>query len=149
MTHPEITRYFMTIEEACQLVLEASVMGEGGEIFLFDMGTPVKIADLAKRLVRLTGYTDNEIEIKYTGLREGEKLFEELLLMSEPNKPTHHPKIMIAEVSGNSCDEITKQINEISNHTKLQDNMNVVRLMKRMVPTYKSKNSVFEKLDRK
>jgi len=147
VTHREITRYFMTIEEACQLVLEASVMGQGGEIYLFDMGTPVKIDDLAKRLIRLTGLSENEIEIKYTGLREGEKLFEELLLMSEPNKPTHHPKIMIAEVSGNPYETITEQIEDISNHAKLQDNMNVVGLMKKMVPSYKSKNSVFEKLD--
>ena len=147
VTHPEITRYFMTIEEACQLVLEASVMGQGGEICLFDMGTPVKIADLAKRLISLTGHSENEIEIKYTGLREGEKLFEELLLMSEPNKPTHHPKIMIAEVSNNPFDKIAEQITEISRHSRLQDNMNVVKLMKRMVPSYKSKNSVFEKLD--
>jgi len=147
VTHREITRYFMTIEEACQLVLEASVMGQGGEIFLFDMGTPVKIDDLAKRLIKITGHAEKEIEIKYTGLREGEKLFEELLLMSEPNKPTHHPKIMIAEVSSNSYEEIAEQIEEISQHTKLQDNMSVVKFMKRMVPTYKSKNSVFEKLD--
>jgi FlaA1/EpsC-like NDP-sugar epimerase len=147
VTHPEITRYFMTIEEACQLVLEASVMGQGGEIYLFDMGTPVKIDDLAKRLIKLTGNSENEIEIRYTGLREGEKLFEELLLMSEPNKPTHHPKIMIAEVTTNSYDEIAEQIDEISHHSKLQDNMSVVRYMKKMVPTYKSKNSVFEKLD--
>jgi len=149
VTHPEITRYFMTIEEACQLVLEASVMGRGGEIYLFDMGTPVKIDDLAKRLILLTGQSENEIEIKYTGLREGEKLFEELLLMSEPNKPTHHPKIMIAEVSGDPYDEISEYIEEIARYTKLQDNMSVVKLMKRMVPTYKSKNSVFEKLDTK
>lgn len=148
VTHPEITRYFMTIEEACQLVLEASVMGQGGEIYLFDMGTPVKIDDLARRLIKMTGNSDNDIEIKYTGLREGEKLFEELLLMSEPNKPTHHPKIMIAEVTGKAYEEISQEIIKISHHTKLQDNMSVVKLMKGMVPTYKSKNSVFEKLDK-
>jgi FlaA1/EpsC-like NDP-sugar epimerase len=147
VTHPEITRYFMTIREACQLVLEASIMGTGGEIYLFDMGQPVKIADLAKRLIKLTGNTEEKIEIKYTGLREGEKLFEELLLMSEPNKPTHHPKIMIAEVNGIPYDLVVKQIENINHYAKLQDTMNIVKNMKLMVPAYKSKNSVFEKLD--
>ncbi len=147
VTHPEITRYFMTIREACQLVLEASIMGTGGEIYLFDMGRPVKIGNLAKRLIKLTGHTEDEIKIQYTGLREGEKLFEELLLMSEPNKPTHHPKIMIAEVSSPTYDSVVKQIEDIIYYAKLQDTMNTVKNMKQMVPAYKSKNSVFEKLD--
>jgi len=147
VTHSEVTRFFMTIKEACQLVLEASVMGTGGEIFLFDMGKAVKISDLAKRLIKLTGHTEEEIEIKYTGLREGEKLFEELLLLSEPNKPTHHPKIMIAEVDSNSLDDLISQISELTQYAKVQDAMGVVKQMKTMVPTYKSKNSVFEKLD--
>ncbi len=149
VTHPEITRYFMTIQEACQLVLEASVMGTGGEIYLFDMGKAVKIADLGKRLIKLTGHTEEEIKIEYTGLREGEKLFEELLLTSEPNKPTHHPKIMIAEVDHEPIENINISILEISRFVKLQDTLNVVRQMKIMVPTYKSKNSVFEILDTK
>ena len=147
ITHPEITRYFMTIQEACQLVLEASVMGRGGEIYLFDMGVAVKIEDLARRLIRLTGNDENEIEITYTGLREGEKLYEELLLLSEPNKPTHHPKIMIAQVCSNAFDEILFQINDIAKSARLEDVMRVVQKMKNMVPTYKSKNSVYEKLD--
>lgn len=147
VTHPEITRYFMTIQESCQLVLEASVMGTGGEIYLFDMGTPVKIVDLARRLIILTGRTENEIEIRYTGLREGEKLFEELLLMSEPNKPTHHPKIMVAEVEPHPHRKIHEQIEQITSASKLQDTIHVVQNMKEMVPTYKSKNSIFEKLD--
>lgn len=149
VTHPEITRYFMTIQEACQLVLEASIMGSGGEIYLFDMGKPIKIADLARRLIKLTGHTEDEIEIKYTGLREGEKLFEELLLHSEPNKTTHHPKIMIAEVCSEPYDDVVQQIEEIINYAKLQDTMNVVKYMKMMIPVYKSQNSVFEKLDTK
>ncbi|MFC2098670.1 polysaccharide biosynthesis protein [Bacteroidota bacterium] len=149
VTHPEITRYFMTIGEACQLVLEASVMGNGGEIYLFDMGTPVKISDLVKRLIGLTGHTENDIDIKYTGLREGEKLFEELLLLSEPNKPTYHPKIMVADVVGHSYASVVEQISEVSSAAKLQDTMKVVQTMKQMVPTYKSKNSVFETLDTK
>ena len=99
-----------------QLVLEASVMGSGGEIFLFDMGKPVKIADLARRLIKLTGHSESAIEIKYTGMREGEKLFEELLLTSEPNKPTHHPKIMIAEVDKISHEEIIDQLSTIFAH---------------------------------
>jgi len=148
ITHPEITRYFMTIQEACQLVLEAGVMGRGGEIYLFDMGTPVKIEDMARRLIRLTGHSESETEIVYTGLRNGEKLYEELLLLSEPNKPTHHPKIMIAKMSNNvQFEEIISHIADISKSARLQDVMNVVRKMKKMVPTYKSKNSVYEKLD--
>lgn len=147
VTHPEITRFFMTIQEACQLVLEAGVMGSGGEVYLFDMGTPIKIADLAKRLIKLTGHTEDEIKIKYTGLREGEKLFEELLLESEPNIPTHHSKIMVAEVDTESYNTVRSQIAEINNFAKVQDTLNVVKLMKSMVPSYISKNSIFEKLD--
>jgi len=149
VTHPEVTRYFMTIQEACQLVLEASVMGTGGEIFLFDMGEPVKIDDLAKKLIRLTGRKENEIEIHYTGMREGEKLYEELLLQSEPSKPTHHPKIMIAERKPYTYERIVDYIDNISLHTTLQDENNVVKLMKKMVPTYKSQNSVYKKYDTK
>lgn len=147
VTHPEVTRYFMTIQEACQLVLEASVMGTGGEIFLFDMGEPVKIDDLARKLIRLTGRNENEIEIQYTGLREGEKLYEELLLQAEPSKSTHHPKIMIAERKPYTYEKIVKYIDNISLYTASQDEINVVKLMKKMVPTYKSQNSVYKKYD--
>lgn len=147
VTHPEVTRYFMTIQEACQLVLEASVMGTGGEIFLFDMGEPVKIDDLARKLIKLTGKNENEVEIQYTGLRNGEKLFEELLLQSEPNKPTHHPKIMIADIKQYPYDSIVEHIDNIAICVNSQDDINVVKLMKKMVPTYKSQNSVYKKFD--
>lgn len=147
VTHPEVTRYFMTIQEACQLVLEASVMGTGGEIFLFDMGKPVKIDDLARKLIRLTGRNENNIKIQYTGLRLGEKLFEELLLQAEPSKPTHHPKIMIADRKPYTYERIVGDIDNISLYATSQDEINVVKLMKKMVPTYKSQNSVFKKYD--
>jgi FlaA1/EpsC-like NDP-sugar epimerase len=147
VTHPEVTRYFMTIQEACQLVLEASVMGTGGEIFLFDMGEPVKIDDLARKLIRLTGQNENDIKIQYTGLRLGEKLFEELLLQSEPNKPTHHPKIMIADRKPYTYERIVGDIDNISLYATSMDEINVVKLMKKMVPTYKSQNSIFKKYD--
>lgn len=147
VTHPEVTRYFMTIQEACQLVLEASVMGKGGEIFLFDMGEPVKIDNLARKLISLTGRNENEIEIQYTGLRDGEKLYEELLLQAEPSKPTHHPKIMIAEKKHYNYDNIAEYIDNISLYATSQDEINVVKLMKKMVPTYKSQNSAYKKFD--
>lgn len=148
VTHPEITRYFMTIPEACQLVLEASIMGKGGEIFLFDMGQAIKILDLAKNLIRFTGHVvDKDIKIKFTGLRPGEKLYEELLLESEANKPTHHPKIKIAEVCKYDYLEISGRIETFHEPLKQQNILKIVKLMKEMVPTYKSKNSVFEKLD--
>jgi FlaA1/EpsC-like NDP-sugar epimerase len=147
VTHPEVTRYFMTIQEACQLVLEASVMGTGGEIFLFDMGEPVKIDDLARKLIRLTGQNENDIKIQYTGLRLGEKLFEELLLQSEPNKPTHHPKIMIADRKPYTYERIVGDIDNISLYAASMDEINVVKLMKKMVPTYKSQNSIYKKYD--
>jgi FlaA1/EpsC-like NDP-sugar epimerase len=148
VTHPEITRFFMTIPEACQLVLEASVMGEGGEIFLFDMGQAVKILDLAKNLIKFTGHiVDQDIKIKITGLRPGEKLYEELLLESEANKPTHHPKIKIAEVCRYPFLEIRNKVDSFREPLKQQNTLKIVKLMKEMVPTYKSQNSVFEKLD--
>ncbi|KPK84750.1 MAG: hypothetical protein AMS27_09095 [Bacteroides sp. SM23_62_1] len=147
VTHPEVTRYFMTIQESCQLVLEASVMGTGGEIFLFDMGEPVRIADLARKLIRLTGRNENDIEVQYTGLRDGEKLFEELLLQAEPCKPTHHPKIMIAERKPYNYENIIEHIDNISLYATSQDEISVVKLMKKMIPTYKSQNSVYKKYD--
>lgn len=149
VTHPEITRFFMTITEACQLVLEASVMGKGGEIFLFDMGEAVKILDLAKNLIKSTGHiVGKDIDIKFTGLRPGEKLYEELLLDSEPNRPTHHPKIMIADVCKYNYNVVKDQINKFAVPVQSQNMMQMVKLMKEMIPTYKSKNSVFEKLDK-
>lgn len=149
VTHPEITRFFMTIPEACQLVLEASVMGKGGEIFLFDMGKAVKILELAKNLIRSTGYiVGKDIDITFTGLRPGEKLYEELLLDAEANKPTHHPKIKIAETCKHNYEEISKHIDKFAFPIESQNIDEVVKLMKEMVPTYKSKNSVFEKLDK-
>ncbi len=148
VTHPEITRYFMTIPEACQLVLEASVMGNGGEIYLFDMGKAVKILDLAKNLIKFTGHIlDKDIKIKFTGLRPGEKLYEELLLESESNKPTHHSKIRIAEVCTYPYIEISNKIEAFEEPLKQQNVLKIVKLMKEMIPNYKSKNSVFEKLD--
>lgn len=150
VTHPEITRFFMTIPEACQLVLEASVMGNGGEIFLFDMGKAVKILELAKNLIRSTGYlVGKDIEIVFTGLRPGEKLYEELLLDAEENKPTHHPKIKIAEVCKYDYEGIKNHIDKFSFPVETQSITEVVKLMKEMIPTYRSKNSVFEKLDKK
>lgn len=149
VTHPEITRFFMTIPEACQLVLEASVMGKGGEVFLFDMGKAVKILELAKNLIRSTGYiVGKDIDITFTGLRPGEKLYEELLLEAEANKPTHHPKIKIAETCKHNFEEVSKHLDKFAFPIESQNINEVVRLMKEMVPTYKSKNSVFEKLDK-
>jgi FlaA1/EpsC-like NDP-sugar epimerase len=150
VTHPEITRFFMTIPEACQLVLEASVMGNGGEIFLFDMGKAVKILELAKNLIRSTGYlAGKDIDIVFTGLRPGEKLYEELLLDAEENKPTHHPKIKIAEVCKYNFESIKNHIDKFNFPVESQSITEVVKLMKEMIPSYRSKNSVFEKLDKK
>lgn len=145
VTHPDIIRFFMLIPEACKLVLEAGTMGKGGEIFVFDMGAPVKIVDLAKRMIKLSGAYG--IEIKYTGLREGEKLYEEVLNDEELTKPTHHPKIMIASVREYDYKEVLA--NEIRLHelSFSFDDMAIVKLMKEIVPEYKSKCSKYEVLD--
>ena len=145
VTHPDIIRFFMLIPEACKLVLEAGTMGKGGEIFVFDMGAPVKIVDLAKRMIKLSGAYG--IEIKYTGLREGEKLYEEVLNDEELTKPTHHPKIMIASVREYDYEEVLA--NEIRLHelSFSFDDMAIVKLMKEIVPEYKSKCSKYEVLD--
>lgn len=149
VTHPEITRYFMTIPEACRLVLEAGCMGKGGEIYIFDMGKSVKIIDLAKRMIRLAGLIPNkDIKIQYSGLRPGEKLYEELLNNQENTLPTHHEKIMIGKVREYSFGDIDSQIDDLIKHSKSNDDMQVVRLMKLLVNEFKSKNSVFEELDR-
>ncbi len=152
VTHQDITRYFMTIPEACQLVLEASVMGHGGEIFVFDMGESMKIFELAKRMIRLSGYTyPDEIDIKITGLRPGEKIYEELLANDENTLKTHHDKIMIAQVRKEYLSELSVMINEmcayVTSTNNEPNNNELVRLMKAIVPEYKSQNSQYEALD--
>jgi FlaA1/EpsC-like NDP-sugar epimerase len=149
VTHPEITRYFMTIPEACQLVLEAGVMGEGGEIYVFDMGEPVKILDLAKKMIQLSGKkVDVDIKINFSGLREGEKLFEELLNDFETVKITHHPKIKIAQVSPSSYHRIDGQIEFFQELIGKNNETDLVRHLKALVPEFISNSSRFEVLDR-
>ncbi len=148
VTHPDITRFFMTIPEACQLVLEAGAIGEGGEIFVFDMGASVKIIDLAKNMIRLSGLTlGKDIEIKYTGLRPGEKLYEELLTDAETTLPTHHQKIMIAKVQAANFEFIKTAFIEIKTLVNQQNNRDLVQAIKHLVPEYKSNNSEYEDLD--
>jgi FlaA1/EpsC-like NDP-sugar epimerase len=150
VTHPEITRYFMTIPEACELVLEAATMGEGGEVFVFDMGESVKIVNLAKKMITLSGLrVDRDIEIKYTGLRPGEKLYEELLNNDENSLPTHHPKILIAKVNTPTYAFMEIQVAEMLQLLADGGNNELVAKIKQVIPEYKSNNSVFEKLDRK
>jgi len=149
VTHPDITRYFMTIPEACQLVLEAGAMGKGGEIFIFDMGAPVKIAELAKKMIKLYGLTlGKDIQIDYTGLRAGEKLYEELLADHENTLPTHHQKIMIAKVKEYDFENISGEIKELIGLFDTQNNEAIVKKMKQIVPEFISRNSEYEKLDR-
>ncbi len=149
ITHPDIIRYFMTIPEACQLVLEAGAMGAGGEIFIFDMGEPVKIIDLAKKMIRLAGFTpDNEIKIKIIGLRPGEKLFEELLNNSSKTLPTHNTKIMIAQDRFEQYLDLADEVSELIASAHNDCNGKVVEKMKKIVPEFKSMNSVFETLDK-
>ncbi len=145
VTHPEIIRYFMTIPEACRLVLEAGSMGNGGEIYIFDMGKPVKIVDLAKRMINLSGRTD--VKIEFTGLRHGEKLYEELLNVKELTKPTYHEKIMIATVREYDYDEVKECIQRLIDLSYTYDQMRIVSAMKEFVPEFVSKNSCFEVLD--
>lgn len=147
VTHPEIIRYFMTIPEACRLVLEAGSMGNGGEIYIFDMGKPVKIVDLAKRMISLSGRTD--VKIEFTGLRHGEKLYEELLNVKELTKPTYHDKIMIATVREYDYDEVKERIQNLIEMSYTYDQMKIVAAMKDIVPEFVSKNSCFEALDKK
>jgi len=150
VTHPEITRYFMTIPEACELVLEAATMGQGGEVFVFDMGESVKIIDLAKKMITLSGLrVDKDIEIKYTGLRPGEKLYEELLNNDENTLPTHHPKILIAEVNTPSYAYMEIATNDLNHLLSSGNNNSIVAKIKEIIPEYKSNNSVFETLDKK
>jgi len=148
VTHPDITRYFMTIPEAVQLVLEAGTMGAGGEIFIFDMGEPVKITDLALKMIKLAGLQpEKDIRIVYTGLRPGEKLYEELLNMGELTMPTHHPKIKIAKVIPYPYKQVIKDMEELLELNKNHDDMALVNKMKDIVPEFISKNSHFEFLD--
>lgn len=146
VTDPNIIRYFMLIPEACELVLEAGTKGNGGEIFVFDMGKPVKIADLAKRMINLSGAKN--VEIKYTGLRAGEKLYEELLNNEESTKPSFNDKIRIAIVREYNYNDVVNSINDLIEISKSYDEMATVKKMKEIVPEYKSNNSVYEKLDK-
>jgi FlaA1/EpsC-like NDP-sugar epimerase len=149
LTHPDIIRYFMTIPEACQLVLEAGAMGNGGEIFIFDMGKPVRILDLATKMIRLAGLIpEQDIAIQITGLRPGEKLYEELLYDASKVLPTHHAKILIAQdLSGYDYVAFNSLMENLCAHAVAFDYEQAVRLMKQMVPEFKSQNSVFERLD--
>ncbi len=150
VTHPEITRFFMTIPEACQLVLEAGAMGNGGEIYLFDMGKSIKIVDLAKKMIRLSGLElDKDIEIVFTGLRDGEKLYEELLANEENTIPTHHDKIMIAKTSVYEYESLIKSLDNLVNQAlSSRDRFTVVRIMKEIVPEFKSNSSEYQMLDK-
>ena len=148
VTHPDIIRFFMTIPEACRLVLEAGTMGNGGEIFVFDMGEPVRIADLARRMIQLSGLKEGkDIEIKYTGLRPGEKLYEEVLSNKENTKETPHEKIRVASVREYAYGDVCRHIDRLSELSKAVDILPMVREMKAFVPEFKSKNSRFEELD--
>jgi len=145
VTHPEIIRYFMTIPEACQLVLEAGSMGKGGEIYIFDMGSPVKIVDLAKKMIALSGRTD--VKIEFTGLRHGEKLYEELLNVKENTKPTSHDKIMIANVREYDFDDVKEDIDDLITCSYNFDSLATVARMKELVPEFRSLNSAYSVLD--
>lgn len=148
ITHPDIIRYFMTIQEACQLVLEAGVMGKGGEIYIFDMGKPVKIIDLARKMIKLAGFIPEvDIKIKIVGLRPGEKLYEELLNDTSKTIPTHHEKIMIAEEIIEEYKNLHFDIEELLLSARQYNNEIAVTLMKKIVPEFKSMNSAFERLD--
>lgn len=149
VTHPDIIRYFMSIPEACKLVLEAATLGSGGEIFIFDMGQPVKIKDMAEKMIRLAGLeVDKDIKIEYTGLRPGEKLFEELLNVKEKVKKTSNDKILIADVQEFVYDEVITVYEKLIQTAFENNNNDVVRLMKTLVPEYKSQNSIYESIDK-
>lgn len=149
VTDPNITRYFMTIPEACQLVLEAGTIGNGGEIYVFDMGKSIKIVDLAKKMVKLSGLElGKDIQIVFSGLRPGEKLYEELLNNKENTLPTQNNQIMVAQVKKYNFEEVKAKIESLINLFNSQDNMAIVGIMKELVPEFKSKNSIYEKLDK-
>ena len=148
VTHPEITRFFMTIPEAVSLVLQAGAMGKGGEIFVFDMGQMIKIADLAKKMIKLSGYTiGKDMELVYSGLRPGEKLYEEVLSDAEATQPTHHPKILIARVQEYNVDRLSQWFDEVKSMLSEQSNDSLVAALKALIPEYISNNSEFQKLD--
>lgn len=148
VTHPEVTRYFMTIPEACQLILEAASAGQGGEIFIFDMGKSIKIKDLASQMIHLSGFEEGkDIQIVYTGLRPGEKLYEELLNDEENTIPTHHPQIMIAKVREYEWEDVQVKVSKLISTFSEQNNLESVKMMKLIVPEFKSKNSIYEALD--
>ncbi|MFC2119151.1 polysaccharide biosynthesis protein [Bacteroidota bacterium] len=149
ITHPDICRYFMTIPEACQLVLEAGFMGKGGEVFVFDMGEPIKIIDLAKKMIKLSGLSEDQIKIEISGLRPGEKLYEELLIDSENDLLTHNEKIMISKVPYNDYEQVNKSINMMEDLMKVDSEIELVKLMKKIVPEFISNNSIYSKLDKK
>jgi FlaA1/EpsC-like NDP-sugar epimerase len=146
VTHPDIIRFFMLIPEACKLVLEAGTMGKGGEIFVFDMGKPVRIADLAKRMIKLSGAKD--VEVQFTGLRDGEKLYEEVLNDAETTKPTVHKKIMVASVREYEYEEALANETRLYEASRNYDDMETVRIMKEIVPEFKSRQSKYEALDK-
>jgi FlaA1/EpsC-like NDP-sugar epimerase len=149
VTDERITRYFMTIPEACQLVLEAGTMGAGGEVYVFDMGESIKIIDLAKQMIKLSGFEPNkEIPIKITGLRPGEKLYEELLTTEENTIPTHHEKILIGKVKEYELAQVTPAIEALISAYDVQDNGEIVKQMKELVPEFVSNNSIFSKFDK-
>ena len=147
VTDPNIIRFFMLIPEACKLVLEAGTHGSGGEIFVFDMGKPVKIADLARRMIRLSGAKN--VEVKYTGLRAGEKLYEEVLSTTENTLPSFHDKIRIAKVREYDYETVSRQIDALVSLSRTYDDMAIVGKMKEIVPEYVSNNSKYSVLDRK
>lgn len=145
VTHPEVNRFFMTIPEACRLVLEAAIMGKGGEIFVFDMGQPVRIADLAEKMIRLSGLEPGvDIKVAFTGLRPGEKLYEELLATAENTLPTHHPRILIGQVRATDPSAVLAQVDRMAG---MHDADELVRAMKQLVPEYRSHNSVYSNFD--
>ena len=149
VTHPDVTRFFMTIKEACQLVLEASSMGNGGEIYVFDMGESIKIIDLAKKMIQLAGLKiDKDIKIKIIGLRPGEKMFEETLNINENTSKTHHPKILIGKVSVVNLLDINKSIEKLKMFIKSQQNDQIIKQIKEIIPEYISNNSEFSKFDK-
>ncbi len=148
VTHPEVTRFFMTIPEACRLVLEAATMGKGNEIYVFDMGEPVRISDMAQKMIRLSGMEPGrDMEIVYTGLRPGEKLYEELLATSENTRPTHHPRILIGQVRKEDPQTVMAAVDRLGELATAADEDELVKLMKELVPEYRSNNSVHSKLD--
>jgi FlaA1/EpsC-like NDP-sugar epimerase len=149
VTHPDITRFFMTIPEACRLVMEAATMSSGNQIFVFDMGESVKIDDLARRMIQLAGFTpDVDIKVEYTGLRPGEKLYEEVLANTENTLPTNHSRIRIAKVREYDYEEAKSRVNELEQLSKIVDVSTMVRMMKQIVPEFISNNSRYQEYDK-